>query len=69
MTVEIELSGGPVDGMRVAVPGDPMDPPAIYEMRQAPRQFAAAPRRLVYRRHVNPADTGALWLYRYEEQP
>jgi hypothetical protein len=66
-TVEIELFGGPAHGMHVVIPGDPMDPPATYEMQQAPVRQEEEPRRLVYRRDFDTLGK-TLWVYRYEEQ-
>ncbi|WP_019061713.1 hypothetical protein [Streptomyces prunicolor] len=59
-SVGIQFAGGPVDGQLLAIPADPWNPPHTCELRNADGY------RLVYRRHVNPADDGPLWLYRYE---
>ena len=75
VSVEIELFGGPAHGMRVVIEGDPMNPPHTYELLHPPtwRELEDAdpetpvePRRLTYRREVNPGDAGPLWVYRYE---
>ena len=77
MSVEIELFGGPANGMRVAIEGDLMNPPSTYELLQPPtwREVEHAdpdtpidPRRLIYRREVNTFDEGPAWVYRYAEQ-
>jgi hypothetical protein len=60
-------TAGPAHGMRVAIPGDPLDPPATYEMQQASTRQGAEPRRLVYRKGFTTLDK-ATWVYRYEEQ-
>lgn len=76
MSVEIELFGGPANGMRVVIEGDPMNPPIAYELLQPPtwREVEQAdpdapiePRRLIYRRQVNTFNEGPAWVYRYEE--
>lgn len=66
-SVEIELFGGPAHGRHVVIPGDPMDPPATYEMQQAPARHDTEPRRLIYRRDFDTLGK-TLWVYRYEEQ-
>ena len=53
--------------MRVAVPGDPVDPPATYEVQQAPARQETEAHRLVYRRGFTTLDR-AVWVYRYEGQ-
>lgn len=76
--VEIELFGGPAHGMRVAIEGDPMDPPMTYELlqpttwretEQASPQTPVEPQRLTYRREVNHLDRGPGWVYSYVETP
>ena len=72
--VEVELVGGPADGMRHVVQGDPMDPPVTIEVKQAPdwREIEnlspdelVPVRTLTYRRTPNPGNEGPLWHYRY----
>lgn len=76
--VEIELFGGPAHGMRLAIEGDPMNPPNTYELLQpltwreledADPEAPVEPRRLTYRREVNHLDTGPGWVYSYAETP
>ncbi|MDQ0962012.1 hypothetical protein QFZ66_005890 [Streptomyces sp. B4I13] len=61
--VGIQLVEGPADGNLLVIPGDPWDPPHVYD-----QMVNASGHRLVYRREVNPADDGPLWLYRYDRQ-
>ena len=76
MSVEIELVGGPADGRRVVVEGDPMDPPLVHEVFQARsgnvwatgkqgQPTGAGMAKHVYRREVNAGDSGPLWRYLY----
>ncbi|MFK0018210.1 hypothetical protein [Streptomyces sp. NPDC090798] len=78
MSVEIELLGGPADGRRIAIQGDPLDPPLTHKVFQAVHsgnvwttgrqdQSSSAGMTLhLYRREVNRGDDGALWLYRHD---
>lgn len=75
MSVSILLVGGPADGKEFVIGGDPMNPPPTTELL-APevlnwREFDAGHipeiRKLLYRREANRADSGPLWLYRYDE--
>jgi hypothetical protein len=77
VSVGIQLVGGPADGYEVVIPGDPMDPPACWEVFAASGNIwatagqgqppSAGVRELIYRREVNRSDDGPLWLYRYAE--
>lgn len=80
MSVGIRLVGGPADGKDVVIPGDPMNPPPVWEVFAAAsgsiwatakqgQQSGAGMRKLIYRREVNPDDDGPLWLYRYGDEP
>lgn len=65
MSVEVQLVGGPADGVDVVLPGDPMDPPSHVELKHL--AMGSSVRTLTYSREVNPGDEGPLWLYRYTE--
>lgn len=62
-SVGIQFVGGPADGQLLVIPGDPWNPPHVYD-----QMANASGRRLVYRREVNPGDDGLLWHYRYDWQ-
>ena len=75
MIVEIELVGGPADGRRLAIQGDPMDPPLTHKVFQAVHsghvwatgrqdQSPGAGMTLhLYRRKASLSDDGPLWQY------
>lgn len=66
MSVGIQFVGGPADGTLLVIPGDPMDPPKVYDEIISAQTGC----RLAYRRTVNPGDDGPLWHYVYEgEEP
>jgi hypothetical protein len=64
VSVEVQLVGGPADGVLLVIEGDPMQPPHTYELVSA-----VDGRPLAYRRTVNPGDTGPLWHYLFSERP
>ena len=79
MSVEIELVGGPADGRRLAIQGDPMDPPLTHNVYQAGhsgnvwatgKQDGHTPgpgmSLHLYRREANRGDDGPLWQYRHD---
>jgi hypothetical protein len=76
MSVEIKLVGGPADDKLLVIDGDPMNPPPTAELlapevlnwRQLDAGHVPEIRKLLYRREVNTADDGPLWLYRYDAQ-
>lgn len=76
MSVDIQLVGGPADGREVVISGDPMNPPPTTEVlvseavnwRQLDSGQVPEIRKALYRRRVNAADDGPLWLYRYDRQ-
>ncbi|MGK9463937.1 hypothetical protein ACSLFT_28485 [Streptomyces sp. G6] len=74
MSVEVELVGGAADGKRLAVGGDPMNPPTTIELLAAPaaswHDFDGDEqtlfRKALYRREANTSNDGPLWRYRYD---
>jgi hypothetical protein len=79
MCVEIELVGGIVDGKRLTICCDPMNPDPVIEVAEPlPVKLVPLPapgempdpsgsfQRVRYARDLEPtrADTGPLWLYR-----
>jgi hypothetical protein len=77
MCVEIELVGGPADGRRLPLCGDPMNPQPTIDVAEllpmAPLTDPAQPpgpapvfQRVRYARDPEPtrAATGPMWLYR-----
>lgn len=76
MSVEVQFVGGPADAKLLVIDGDPMNPPLTTEVLQpTPLNWneldaGVVPpiRKALYRREVNDADDGPLWLYRYDER-
>jgi hypothetical protein len=78
MSVEIELVDGPADGRRIAIQGDPMDPPLTHKVFQARHsgsvwatgrqdQTSGAGMDLhLYRREASRSEDGPVWLYRHD---
>jgi hypothetical protein len=77
MSVGIQFVGGPADGKQLVIDGDPMNPPPTTEVlvpealnwRELDSGQPPEIRKALYRREVNAADDGPLWLYRYDQQP
>jgi len=69
-SVEVEFVGGLIDGQRRVLQCDAQGlPPVVLKFEELPPVNWATkemppPVELVFRREVNPADDGALWLYR-----
>jgi hypothetical protein len=75
MSVGIQFVGGPANGKQLVIEGDPMNPPSTTEVlvpealnrRQLDSGQVPEIRKALYRRAVNAADDGPLWLYRYDQ--
>lgn len=69
-SVEVEIVGGRADGQRRVLETDEYGlPPAVFKMREFPAvnwrtREIPEPIERVFIREANPADDGALWLYR-----
>lgn len=66
MSTDIQLYGGPLDGLDLAIHADWDDAPLTLRFPVlVPRQAAVL--HAVYHREPNPADDGPLWRYVYLE--